>query len=269
MHLIAYVSPGPWRDVLTLVLGVLTGVLSGAFGVGGAIVATPGVRFLGASTFLAVGTTLPAIVPGAVAATARYAREGLIDWPAVAAAAPAGMVAAVIGSLAAHAVPGDGHWLMVLTAALLALAAIRMGRSANSPRPAPEGPSPARRRHGAPAAAGVGASAGLLSGLLGVGGGLLLVPGFGQLLGLPMKHAIATSLACVGIIAVPGTLTHAVLGAVDWRIAGLLALAAIPGARLGAAVAITANEAHLRRTVALTLGIVAVIYAATEVAAMV
>ena len=266
--MIAYISPGPWRDGLTLVLGVLTGVLSGAFGVGGAIVATPGVRLLGASTFLAVGTTLPAIVPGAVAATARYAREGLIDWRTVAAAAPAGMVAAIIGSLAAHAVPGDGHWLMVLTAVLLALAAIRMGRSVMVPRTVPGGTSPARQRR-APAAAGVGASAGLLSGLLGVGGGLLLVPGFGQLLGLPVKHAIATSLACVGIIAVPGALTHALLGSVDWRMAGLLALAAVPGARLGAAVAVAADDTRLRLIVALALGIVAVIYAATEVAAMV
>jgi len=114
----------------------------------------------------------------------------------------------------------------------------------------------------------VGAGAGLLSGLLGVGGGLVLVPGLTEVLRLPLKSAIATSLACVGILAVPGTITHAVLGDIDWRIALLLAVAVVPGARLGAAVAIATNERRLRLIVALALGAVAVIYAGSELAAI-
>ena len=51
---------------------------------------------------------------------------------------------------------------------------------------------------------------GALSGLLGIGGGILMVPAFSAWLGLPLKETIATSLACVGIFAVPGTITHAV-----------------------------------------------------------
>jgi len=127
---LAEIVPGPLRDVLTLVLGVVTGVLSGAFGVGGAIISTPGVRLLGASAFVAVGTTLPSIVPGAAVGAARYFREGLIDRRALTATAPAGILAAVVGSLASHAIPGGGHWLMVLTAALLGVTAFRMARSA-------------------------------------------------------------------------------------------------------------------------------------------
>lgn len=256
------------RDVLTLVLGVVAGVLSGAFGVGGAIVSTPGLRLLGASAFVAVGTTLPSIVPGAAIGAARYAREGLVDWRILAATAPAGVVAAVVGSLASHAVPGGGHLLMVVTAALLGLTAFRMARAAlaNPARSAAETPS--RSRCGSVAAAGVGATAGFLSGLLGVGGGLVLVPGLSEVVGLPLKGAIATSLACVGILAVPATLTHALLGDIDWRLALLLAAAAVPGVRLGAAAALRANDRRLRLVVAIALGSTAVIYGLGEVAAL-
>lgn len=251
-----------------MVVGIVTGVLSGAFGVGGAIISTPGIRLLGASAFVAVGTTLPSIIPGAAVGAARYFREGLVDWRVVATSAPAGMAGAVVGSLGSHALPGGGSWLMVLTAALLALAAVRMARSTLASRRSQDEARRVPRRRGAVAAAGVGSAAGMLSGLLGVGGGLVLVPGFSEVLGLPLKSAIATSLACVGILAVPGTITHAALGDVDWRMAVLLAVAVVPGTRLGAAAAIAASDFRLKLIVATVLGITAVLYAGSELAAI-
>lgn len=252
------------RDFLTLVLGVVTGLLSGAFGVGGAIISTPGIRLLGAPALVAVGTTLPSIIPGAAFGAARYHREHLVDWRTVAATAPAGIVAAVVGALASHRLPGGGTWLMVLTAALLGLTALRMARAAlaTSHPEVPELSAPARR--GPAMAAGVGAAAGGLSGLLGLGGGLVLVPGLSEVLGLPLKRAIATSLACVGIFAVPGTVTHAFLGDIDWRLALLLTVGAVPGARLGAAVAIAAKDRRLQLVVAVVLGATAVVSALSE-----
>ena len=59
------VDPGLLRDALTIGLGLLTGIMSGLFGVGGAVISTPGIRALGATPLLAVGTTLPSIIPGA------------------------------------------------------------------------------------------------------------------------------------------------------------------------------------------------------------
>src|ERR1700712_1499283 len=112
-------DPGPVRDVLTLASGVATGAMSGLFGVGGAVISTPAIRALGASAAVSVGTTLPAIIPGAASGTVRYAREHLIDWRLVRWAGPAGALGAVLGSLASDAVPGHGHVLMLLTAALL------------------------------------------------------------------------------------------------------------------------------------------------------
>ncbi|MHB8668954.1 MAG: sulfite exporter TauE/SafE family protein [Acidimicrobiales bacterium] len=265
---------GVLRDLLTLVVGVITGVMSAAFGVGGATISTPGIRLLGASAFIAVGTTLPSILPSAVTGTLRYRREGLVDWRVVAWAAPAGAAASVLGSLASHAVPGNGHWLMVLTAALLGVTAANMARA---PRQETASADPAigeairtsiRPREPALGLAGVGIVAGVLSGLLGVGGGIVMVPGFTELVRMPIKAAIATSLVCVAIFAIPGTVTHALLGDIDWRFALLLAVAVIPGARLGAAAALRATDRRLRIAVAVFLGLVAVVYAAGEIIAL-
>ncbi len=262
-------APGLLRDILALALGLLSGVLSGAIGVGGAIITTPGVRVLGASAFAAVGTTLPPIVLGAAAGTTRYAREGLVDRRVLVATAPAGVVAVVGGSLLSHEVPGEGHLLMVFTAVLLILSAARMARpSLSTGRDGEEVAAHAGRQYSLMVAAGVGAGAGLLSGLLGIGGGALLVPAFSELMGLPLKTSIATSLACVGILAVPGTITHAALGDVDWGLAVPLTLAVLPGARLGAHVAIGARNRRLQLAVALLLGGIGVLYGIGELAAL-
>lgn len=259
---------GPLGDVLAVALGVLTGALSGAFGIGGAVISTPGVRLLGASTFVAVGTTLPSILPGAVAGTIRYARENLVDWRIVLGVAPVGMAGAVVGSLLSHAVPGEGHWLMVLTAAIVGVTALRMARTPEETDADGEAvTAPARRPAGL--VAGVGAAAGLLSGLLGLGGGLVLVPAFNQVLRMPLKATVATSLTCVGILAVPSTITHAFLGDIDWRLALCLAVGAVPGARLGASLSMRTSDRRLRLAVAGFLGLLSVVYGISELVAAV
>ena len=73
----------PLRDVLTIVAGVGTGILSAMFGVGGAIVSTPAIRVLGASAALAVASTLPSVIPSALTGTVRYTKAHLINWRAV------------------------------------------------------------------------------------------------------------------------------------------------------------------------------------------
>src|SRR5204862_185305 len=111
----------------------------------------------------------------------------------------------------------NGHWLMILTAALLGLTALRMVRT---PAPAAvpanvrdaeadgavdvavhpnDATEPRPRRTDPLTLATIGVLAGSLSGLLGIGGGIVMVPAFTEWVGLPLKEAIATSLACVGI----------------------------------------------------------------------
>src|SRR5947209_3155057 len=173
--------PGIPRDALTLIAGILTGVLSAAFGVGGAVVSTPAIRALGASATIAIGTTLPSILPSAASGTLRYTRNRLIEWRVVWWTAPFGMVSAVGGSLLSKVVPGNGHWLMLLTAGLLGFTAWRMARQPDASEPSDGSRSEAEtdremlpvhatahdvRRDGPLVLAAIGIGAGLLSGLL-------------------------------------------------------------------------------------------------------
>lgn len=275
---------GPLRDLLTILLGLATGTLSGLFGVGGGVISQPGMRLLGLEPLVVIGTALPVIIPGAASGAVRYVREQLIVWPAVAATVPIGLLAAVVGSAASERVPGDGHLLQLATACLLGLSSYRMGRPVTPIPPdeplaetdAPEAPEPESRVSAVDAAgppvpryAAIGAVSGLLSGLLGIGGGVVMVPAFVQLARLEVKAAIATSLVCVGAFAVPGTVTHALQDHVDWRVALALVVGVVPGARLGAALTVRAADRRLRVAVASFLGLTAVLYASAEVVALV
>jgi uncharacterized membrane protein YfcA len=107
-----------------------------------------------------------------------------------------------------------------------------------------------------------------LSGLLGIGGGVIMVPAFSQIAKIPVKASIATSLVCVGLFAIPGTITHAYKGEVDWRVAALLVVGAIPGAQIGARLTIRAADMRVRRTVGIFLGVTAILYFIEELASL-
>lgn len=281
--MLAGIDVGPVRDVLIALIGLGSGTLSGLFGVGGGVLSQPGMRAVGIEPLVVIGSALPVIIPGALSGTRRYAREQLVRWPAVVATVPAGLVFAVLGSIAGERIPGDGHLLQIATALLLGLSAWRMAK-VRSPLPpdeplaetdAPEAPQGTTEEAPAPEerallrrCAWIGAVAGGLSGLLGIGGGVLMVPAFVQAARMDVKRAIATSLVCVGAFAVPGTITHVLLDHVDWRVVGCLVLGAVPGARIGAALTIRAEDGPLRTTVSIFLGLTAVIYFTGEVLAL-
>jgi hypothetical protein len=265
------VQPSLLRDALTLLVGLLTGMLSALFGVGGAMVSNPGVRALGAAPLVAVGTTLPSLLPGAVSGTIRYQREGLVDWQVVAWVATAGLPAVVGGALLSRVVPGEGHLLLLTIAVLLTFTAWRTVSGALNGHRREEGNparTAARRVTAGWRPAVIGVAAGLLSGLLGIGGGVIMVPAFTRLLRLSLKAAIATSLVCVGVFGVPATITHAILGHVDWRLATVLTVGVVPGARLGASLTIRIPERRLGLLVGGFLGVVGVVYFVTEARAL-
>ena len=93
---------------------------------------------------------------------------------------------------------------------------------------------------------GIGVSGGLLSGLLGVGGGVIMVPllvlwgGYGQ------RDAHATSLGAIIPISVAGIITYGIAGKVDWTAAAALAVGAVAGALIGAGMLARMNERTLR-----------------------
>ena len=259
--------------VLTLLLGVATGVLSAMFGVGGAVVSTPGIRALGATPLEGIGSTLPSIFPSSITGTLRYHREGFVLWRAVWWTAAFGAPAAVLGSLATASIPGKGHLQMIATAALVGLTAYRTSRqpalvAAPRDRRSDARPDPgAARRDGGSTRSSEPRRA-CSRGLLGVGGGILMVPAFQSWLRMGLKETIATSLACVGLLAIPGTITHTLKHHIDWTFALPLCVGVVPGAQIGAHLAVKAGRPLVARVTGIVLGTIAVVYAVAEIYAL-
>ena len=94
----------------------------------------------------------------------------------------------------------------------------------------------------------IGLFGGLTSGLLGVGGGIIMVPAMNLLAGIPIKTAIGTSLAVIIPTALMGVTEHHRQGNVDWRIAFWIAIAASLGGFLGAKFAGSISPTVLKRS---------------------
>jgi uncharacterized membrane protein YfcA len=263
------------RIALTLLAGFVTGILSGMFGIGGAVISNPSVRALGASPIESVGSTLPSILPAAISGSLRYRREGLLRADVIAWVGGAGALASLAGSQLSGSLPGDGHLLTMGIALLMGYTAARTARTAPAAPTAPEAEVEMLRDEGGTPHTEtwrlvvIGLAAGFLSGLLGIGGGLIMVPAFSGWLRIPLKETIATSLACVAIIAIPGIVNHARLGHVDWSFALPLAIGVIPGAQIGAGITIGASEQGVRRIVGVGLGGLGLVYGTIELIALV
>src|SRR5688572_18893364 len=187
---------------------------------------TPGIQvFLGAPPIVALATPLPVIFPTALAGALAYHRRGEVDVRVATWLVGPGVVAAALGAWLTTAI--DTRVLLIVTALLLgwqAISILRAGQRRRASRPAT-----------GPILGGIGALAGLVSGLLGIGGGLVMVPLLAGWLGMPLKRALGTSLLAIVALVVPGTIVHAALGHIDVGIGVALAVGAIPGARVGAA----------------------------------
>ena len=253
----------------TVFAGFCAGVLSALLGIGGAIVTTPAVRALGATPIEAVGSTVPAILPGAISGAYRYAKEGLVEWRLALTLGGAGALFSVLGAWTSDVV--NGRLLMVLTAAVMLWAGLTVvlklrvstwGSGGMERDPPAEDVS---MRDSEPALAGLGAVAGFVAGLLGVGGGIVLVPVLTGPLHVPMRRAVASSLVAVAIFQVPALATHVWLGHVNWAYALPLILGVVPGAQVGARLTVAASDRTIRILFGLMVIVIAIVYGATEV----
>jgi uncharacterized membrane protein YfcA len=98
----------------------------------------------------------------------------------------------------------------------------------------------------------LGAAAGVLSAMFGVGGGLIFVPTL-IFLGKSTHVAVATSLAAMVPVILMGSWRQTRYGSVRWREAIVVGIASVPTAKLGEVVASSLSNAHLRRLFALLL----------------
>jgi uncharacterized protein len=285
-----------------ILIGFVAAFLAGMFGIGGAGVTTPAIRvLLGASPEISLGTTLPVTIPTAASGAITYYRQGFVEKKVAAYCCLSGLVGAVAGALVTRVI--NLHYLMLLTGGIimyLSGATIYRGvtghgidtEPAETPpdieesdaceEPAPtqagsavDGKAPVQQggdcqyRDSIPLMLAIGLAGGLLSGLLGVGGGLILVPSFIYILRMPLKRTFGTSLAVIAVIAVPGTIVHALLGHISWILVLYLTVGSIPGAYLGARLSIRTGERALYILFGLLLGAFGLVFIVNEIISMV
>lgn len=249
---------------LVLAIGLVTGYLSGQFGIGGGIVTTPALRLLlGQPELIAVGTPLPVIIPTAAAGAASYLRRGLADTRVGVTLGLVGGAFSVAGAWAATRV--GGSVVLLVTAALISYMAVDMALLALRTREdGPERTAHAERSRSWLWLGALGAATGVYSGFLGLGGGFVVVPALVRFFAFPAKRAVGTSLIAVTLLAIPGSITHYLMGNVDLGLAMALAVGVVPGALLGAKVTAMAKEKTVRVAFAALLLAVGLVLALTE-----
>lgn len=198
----------PLQQLAAGLSGFAGGLLSGFFGVGGNVVLIPLLALaLGLTQQQAQGLTLAALLPPLnLPAVWQYRRAGVpLSWRVVGWTALGFVTSVALGSALANVVPAAA--LRVVFAVLLLLTAVRMWKQ-QSPD---EGVTGAQLPAGvAPIALVAGAAAGFASGLLGIGGAIILIPLLRRFLKLGQKEAQLTSLAVLlPPIALPGVIVYA------------------------------------------------------------
>lgn len=228
-----------------LLAGLAAGFISGLMGVGGGIVLTPLLHYgLNMSWADAVATSLLVIAIQAPIGVYRHAKKGAVDWPTAGSLAIGGFVGVAAGDVMLPFIPVAG--LKLLFAALMALAAWRI---------IAKPPEPRTNRHPIWILLAVGIGAGIISRLLGVGGGILTVPALG-LMGVAVHTAVGSSLVPVFTNAAAASGANLARG-LSWSTALILAAGAIPGTLLGVRAAHALPPHGLRRVISAGLVIAA------------
>ena len=184
--------------VSVVVIGLAAGFLSGMFGVGGGILIVPAlVLFAKMDQRIAHGTSLGAVLPISVASLATYWVNDHVDWPIAWWLALGAVAGAVIGTKLLHVLPH--RTLAISFSALLIVTAIRLFMQSVG-----EGRD-ALTWQMALVLVLVGLATGILAGLLGVGGGVVMVPAMMLILSMPAVMAKGTSVAVIIPTAIIGT----------------------------------------------------------------
>jgi uncharacterized protein len=105
----------------------------------------------------------------------------------------------------------------------------------------------------------VGVAAGMLSGLVGVGGGIIIVPALVYFIGFSQKTAQGTSLALIMLpVGIFGVMQYYKQGHVDYKIVAILAIGFLAGSFLGSKLALTISQETLKKVFAVLMIIIAI-----------
>ncbi len=243
--------------LLLLFYLVMIAVATGfsALGQGGGVLYTPVQLFFGIDFHTAATTSLLLIMVVSLSSTQVFRKAGLVDWPMALVLESSTTLGAFLGGLfSGHF---SGRALTYLFAAVIATAALfmvrRFQRKADCETVASDFYHWARHLGKESYCINLGLAlpvsfaAGVVSGLVGVSGGILKVPMMVLLFGVPMSIAVGSSAFMVGLTASGGFLGHLAAGQFDWKVALALAPGVFLGAQVGARLGIKVDKQHMKR----------------------
>jgi uncharacterized membrane protein YfcA len=257
-------EPAFLTGAFLLAAGALIGLFSGVLGLGGGFLLVP-VQYsiltttgLGQTLTLRVafGTSLAVILPTAISgAYGHHCRECVV-WKAVLPMGITGVFGAFLGgTIASHA---PGQVLSVLFGLILLAGAWRM--IAQEPHPEAGSPVSTVNRYLL-----AGFAVGFLSGLLGIGGGVLMVPLFVLFMRFALHQAIGTSTALIVIYSAGGIAAYVLngigiaglpqysIGYIDLQLFAFLAATSIPLAQVGVRIAHGTSPVRLKQAFSIIL----------------
>jgi len=252
-------------------IGGFVGVLSGMFGVGGGFLITPLLFFVGIPPAIAVATSTNQVVASSISGVLAHLRRKTVDFQMGTVLLIGGVAGSGVGIQIFNILKAQGQvdLLVQLSYVLLlgTIGALMMVESINAMRKTKSGKPTARRHrhtwiHSLPLkvrfrASGlyislitpalIGFMVGVLSAIMGVGGGFIMVPAMIYVLGMPTKVVVGTSL--YQIIAVAGVtmMLHAVTNhTVDLVLALMLLIGGVTGAQIGTQIGLKLKAEQLR-----------------------
>jgi uncharacterized membrane protein YfcA len=260
------------NGLVIVLLGAGTGILSGIFGVGGGFLTTPLLIFYGVPPTVAAASAASQVTGASVSGVFAHSRRGGVDYQLGAVAVAGGVIGATIGALLFRLFQSLGQidtvinvlyvLLLGTIGALMARESIQTLRKHHADRP-----RAAKRRHH-PLVASLplrwrfyrsglyisplaplllGLVVGVLTMLMGVGGGFILVPAMLYILGMSANVVVGTSLFQILFVTMATTMMHSLTTkAVDIVLAGLLLLGSVTGAQIGTRIAQVAKPEILR-----------------------
>lgn len=232
-------------------VGIFIGILAAMFGLGGGFLIVPTLNLLGVEIHHAVGTSSAAVVFTSLSSALAYSKQNRIHYRVGILLASTAVFGAYIGAWLTSYI--SAGMLKVIFGAALIPVAVRIYRK-RSKEPSEVRIEDVEVNYKLVPVGGF--FAGVASGLLGVGGGIINVP-FLTYLGLPIHYAVATSSFAIVFTASSGALKHYLLGNIEFQWLLLLVPGLIVGAQLGAKAAKRTKASNLKNAFAVVMGLLA------------
>ncbi|MDG5482790.1 sulfite exporter TauE/SafE family protein [Mycolicibacterium gadium] len=226
---------------MTVSLAVFVGIALGLLGGGGSILTVPLLAYVaGMDAKQAIATSLLVVGVTSAVGAVSHARAGRVQWRTGLIFGAAGMAGAYLGGVLARFIPGSvlliGFAVMMIATAVAMLRGRKNIAESDGPRRIPVVKVVAE-----------GLGVGLVTGLVGAGGGFLVVPALALLGGLPMPIAVGTSLIVIAMKSFAGLGGYLSSVQIDWTVALMVTAAAVVGALIGARLTAMVNPDALRK----------------------